>query len=1521
MNQDYHIFQGMRQDNPPIRQEAKFLWDAYNIRLTNRGDNSIFSISNEKGNTNILTLDDYYVGHCVIGEYLIIFTVVKGTLAPGVERKTNIYRIDKNFKVKTLVSTPLNMQTTPIETLGVYEGEFVQKVYWVDGINQPRVINIVADKLAVNLGEVQTEEEYKYPEGCFDFIRSVNLNENITITRGEGNGSFAPGIIQYAFSYYNKYGQESNIIYTSELLYISYNDRGASEEDNISNIFEIQADTLDTNFEYLRVYSIHRTSLDATPTVKIVTDIEITHNSTISYIDNGLSGSTIEPTRLLYIGGETIAASTLTQKDNTLFLGNIKMLRKEISSAIKESLKGAVENGRINYKLRKLALIDNYDTSGTIYRWQSQLQANGGIAAYKTGETYRLGIQLQEDTGKWTEPIWIGDYEVPQKANNRPYLEYSIPFVPSMSFSLTTEEVIALLSSGYKRVRGVVVLPSIYDRMILAQGVLCPTVFSVKDRVSNSPFAQSSWFFRPMTALDDSATINNTDIMKGSVLAFKNLEPLRRGAKFMGSTDYHVDRGGEIQNMRYGTFKEINNIAVDGTTINTFFVDQNILTFHSPDIEFDNSTLLALNNNSFELDIVGIAPIVSNAGDITIQTSTPTPTSDDSGFIHKALTNTNSSCRSLVSGMFYNSHIIQATKNAESFSAYEGHSDTSEKVITSVSWMIYPWQRSGSLNNDCVRPSGKGTRTSVLKRKVISNLKFSEDNSWFDTQWKPSMGITPVSIFNSNEVSLIKVPAPLNSGIESINYYGNVDTLITTDKGYTFPMSSLKEWGIGVNKGNPFTVTETEDISTPVYQYANQLGWTTEPVRMKYKSSPHAVFALNYKDGNIPIVLPDFRGINTSIDLGEIGLPFWVEQNKKKSLVIDNYLSINYFIDDSTIIDAIQNTTLSIKEKTTIICNSLKKVCRPPEYKEGDYIITFSSASEEIGTYFDIYKATAYVEEGIAIEWYRVNYINYKYCKYVGINTIYINQNDYLEEYYLPSSLDVPVFRKIKNDEIFNVSQDTINTTTSRPASNGLYIAELRRKKIPLNRFGGNTPEALRNNLWLPAGKPTPITENTTIDFIYGDTFYQRYDCLKTYSFTDVDENSVVDIGSFMCETKVNLDGRYDRNRGQSNNLNMSPTNFNLINNVYSQKDNFFNYRIFDKSYYYSKQYSSQLTWSLQKNNLEDIDTWTNVTLANSLDLDRSNGALTSLQVYNELVLAFQEKGINQILFNSRVQIPTSDGVPIEISNNYKVDGSRIISDTIGCQSNTYITKSPLGLYFVDTNTDSFYLFNGQINDLGTKCGGTYWFKHNHEYFKDYLRLSYDPKYKDVYIHAPVEALCYSEQLGQFTSRMSYGYTTMIYFNNESISYDITDTSNNTRLWKNFAGDYNSLFGKPVLPYFTYITNDNPTYTKIFDTIEYRANFYSNGDYVSNKSFDWIKVKNDYQDTGNKPLTQSRSYVYKDNSSLRHKFRIWRAQIPREQNSRNRIRDLWSSITLGFNDTNNTNFKFELSDISTKYTI
>lgn len=95
--------------------------------------------------------------------------------------------------------------------------------------------------------------------------------------------------------------------------------------------------------------------------------------------------------------------------------------------------------------------------------------------------------------------MWLGDYSVPRSKANRPTIKNDTLTVPKMSVTLTDSVKQALTAEGYKKARALVVLPTVYERMTLAQGVLCPTVFSIKDRVSNTPFAQSSWFFRLMT--------------------------------------------------------------------------------------------------------------------------------------------------------------------------------------------------------------------------------------------------------------------------------------------------------------------------------------------------------------------------------------------------------------------------------------------------------------------------------------------------------------------------------------------------------------------------------------------------------------------------------------------------------------------------------------------------------------------------------------------------------------------------------------------------------------------------------------------------------------------------------------------------------------------------------------------------------------------------------------------------------------------------------------------------------------
>ena len=215
MQEENHLFQGLRRDNHPIRQDGKFLWDAYNIRLTDREDNTYLSITNEKGTHDTgIKFKGLYVGHCVLDNYLIVFT------ANDDSTDNYIYRLENTpdgYKTRVLFHEENSWEGSwnpshPIEALGVYETELVQKVYWVDGVNQPRMINItkpeyklqntkyasVIEKLPFwdysnplnnSKPEGYTDEEWSdfladykndypniYAKDSFDFVRTLNLH-------------------------------------------------------------------------------------------------------------------------------------------------------------------------------------------------------------------------------------------------------------------------------------------------------------------------------------------------------------------------------------------------------------------------------------------------------------------------------------------------------------------------------------------------------------------------------------------------------------------------------------------------------------------------------------------------------------------------------------------------------------------------------------------------------------------------------------------------------------------------------------------------------------------------------------------------------------------------------------------------------------------------------------------------------------------------------------------------------------------------------------------------------------------------------------------------------------------------------------------------------------------------------------------------------------------------------------------------------------------------------------------------
>lgn len=1441
---DQHIFQGMQRDLSISKQKAQFFWDANNIRLTAREGDTLMSVTNERGSkqiTNITStqgikpiITGFYVGHCVIGNYLVVFThkVIEGTDSANdyifrIEKLsddtydfkclTGVIKIGTNIGLDNIIPKPLNLNFStdhPLQTLGIYENEKIQKVYWTDGINQPRLINITKDILLKADGRGDSPV---YTEDSFDFVPKLELNDNIDVRKvADSSGSFKAGVMQYAISYYNKYGQESNISCTSKLIPTSYLTRAGSPEDKIGNAFIITINNPDLNYEFVRLYSIFRTSLNATPACKIVMDVDLRSmegDKKITIVDNGTIGSDFDSKSLLYVGGESITAETIEQKDGTLFMGNIKVKRPNIDKGWKENMQLDAE-ASMECSTRKAML--PYTNTGAFYSWGNSLNAkepvdddlsykennpNTTTNGFKYGEHYRLGIQFQYKTGRWSEPVFLMD----KVQENKPDLrEGSTLFedphlvIPTFKEVLTSDYVTYLMEEGYVRARAMVVFPEASDRLVVAQGVVTPTVYCIGLRQNNTPYAQSSWFFRPWSTVDAPDYNNNVFATFGAVVQFKHNHLLfggtNRGAEVQGVPLGWGDRDYDINTILPGSadikISTGNHIGSNEVTVtkeqlvNVFAVDQQYVTMHSPEFEFDNS-FSSLDTTNLKLREVGYSEISSNQGDIDIRTSTPVIGNLSTGFYHRSLfsvEHSNSGVRKLCAGLFYKDFLVDDSQ--EGFFASEGQK-------YDYSFMVYPWNRSTSLNNDVNRPQGKGTRTSELERKVISNLMFSKYSNYFEEDKIKQFDNFSLKYFNSEEVSLLQV--------KNNNYYGNIDMLLipptvygvvfstggtddfeatsqskftdTADKFFvgnrdSFSMidgSNLPEYNdfhFSVNKPNP------GDIDTNVRV-------TNDVIRMKYKSTPHAIIALNEE-------LQPMTG----------------------------------------------------------------------------------------------------------------NQLNY------------------------------------------------------------LYLTELYRDANPNADFGGKTEEALQANLWIPAGDPVRLEKNkdAIINYDFGDTYYQRYDCLKTYAFTEDDVNSVIEIGSFMVETRVNLDGRYDTHRGQSSNLYVSPKNFNLINDIYSQKNNFFNYRILDQDYYDLSEFPSMITWSTAKNNASDIDAWTNVTLASTMEVDGVNGMVTDIVNNRDTLYSFQEKGISQLLFNSRVAISTSDNVPIEISNNYKMSGNRYISTSTGCSNKFALTKSPMGVYFIDGISNTLYLLSGdQFANISSNNGFSYWFSQQQtiQNWKagsynntdngswvngEGIALYYDQNKKDLYISTPEKTLCYSELLGQFVS--FYDYQGGILFNIGSSFNALTNSLNETKLdlWQMFKGDYNQFFYNYHPTDFTFISNAESVLDKTFTNLEMRADFYEGYKQetpylINDKFFDTIQVTTEYQDTGIQPLVHK---LYPDfsKSNTRKKFRIWRCDIPRAikegRVSLDRIRNTWCKVKISMNtDVLNpedirTNH-FELHDLQVIY--
>ena len=613
----------MNQDLSVSAFNPEFSFENMNLRLATNENNTLLSWVNERGPKHIAlnidvkpweeekeyvsTMQGIPVGTAILNHQLVVFTHSETDSKDYIYKFKEFTDEDTTLNGIILFQGNLGFSTQhPLETLVSYEAEDVQKVYWNDTINQPRIINIAADANTIEKWSKGTGDVF------FNFVSQVELKESIDIEKQDtAGGLFAPGVIQYCYTYIHKHGQQTNVVGVSPLYYLTHAERGASPEEKVGCSFTITITDPDTNYDYLRLYSIQRTSIDATPIAKLLDDISLkgllkkNNVPYLTYTDNGTTGASVDPTEILYLGGKEIAALTMTEKDQTLFIGNITA-KNDNMDAVQEVLDNWRKTREEGEHKVNFAIDDDHNQISLgneegIYGYKNSLNApQNSISTFKCGETYRFGMQFQKVTGEWSEPVYIENRKnsiYPQKeaSGNMVNLSYATGTFSKLELGIDTKI--------YKRVRPVVVFPNIAERTILCQGVLNPTVFNVEDRQSNSPFAQASWFFRPYNI----GSIENTDEGAGiqpdliqnleathyesiysQSKAIKYNQQLQKNYYYTNTWQAFAARGVEIQGSGdrfWSVYKEDEYVDMHSNT--QFFVDQSIVTLNSPEIDFD----------------------------------------------------------------------------------------------------------------------------------------------------------------------------------------------------------------------------------------------------------------------------------------------------------------------------------------------------------------------------------------------------------------------------------------------------------------------------------------------------------------------------------------------------------------------------------------------------------------------------------------------------------------------------------------------------------------------------------------------------------------------------------------------------------------------------------------------------------------------------------------------------------------------------------------------------------------------
>jgi hypothetical protein len=659
---------GLNQDISKSKHPLQFYYDAKNIRIVNTTDQSGNSIINEKGNLFILeiptiTIDSStnsinynskklpfvnkldnellnstlpvssnsqkILGHAITRDSIILITSDSNKFDCIWEIK-ELY--EGVFDLELLYCRDLNLNiNSPVQILFNYENEKIQKIYWVDGSNQLRFVNI---KHSITNGDLENLIDLN--SNLLNIVGNYKLSEPSLISVA-GGGIHTSGIIQYSYNLYKLNGSQTTISPLSELILLDKGSTlgGGDVNEIVGSTPLVSINSIDSNYTHIKIYAIKYTSFNEIPSISLIIDEQIDSFTNYTFSDTGSKINDISLSEFIFLGSNPITPKHIESKDSRLFVSNYKETAYDLNidarayshtnTGISKLYTGNITyiNNQIggnydlypnsipisnyNYNIKADAINPDYDTykyhkngitvgGEGLFMSYTLLQKTGleltGNTKYlrflKDGEIYRIGIQFYNKLGQKTDVKWVADFKTPtgNLEGNYNILKVDIKSTEFNSYitSLNLED--NNKPVGYKIVRA---QRDIKDMTILCQGSLTGMMVQTTQDSGNPDFWEKQH--------------NRED---QSIQEVKLPQLLTRGFT-MPSTEESIYHTSHLKPMSEDNKPNTSEIYKDGRSSN--YHNQNswqytkMMQFHSPDILFNTGLVFG---NGLKLKIKGL---------------------------------------------------------------------------------------------------------------------------------------------------------------------------------------------------------------------------------------------------------------------------------------------------------------------------------------------------------------------------------------------------------------------------------------------------------------------------------------------------------------------------------------------------------------------------------------------------------------------------------------------------------------------------------------------------------------------------------------------------------------------------------------------------------------------------------------------------------------------------------------------------------------------------------------------------